>query len=499
MNLFQTQERLNSLPPTPQTIQYLSAAVEGQNPNVPPWLALVRMQEVQKEIQQNQQTEQGQPPTVKDQVQQASGIMTLQQQQQQAAMQNLVRQASQAPQAGIAAVAPQAAPAPDQAGIAAVAPQGYRHGGAVRHFQYGGSTGLSEPESDPLAEYRQMLRERQERAKQAYDEERQQRETIRQVAAQPVSVSEDPNVVRRREYAGMGVQDPAAMYDEQMRRAQGLEQRMREEDARRAQERERMNQQGFFGSLIQGREATRGARGSGLAALMSGYGAAQMGADQAATAERRQSEAELFKRQADINALMAGVGARRMGTAEQFAESGISHAGEKAKAEGARQTRMFGAEKEILGDTSARSLELERARGDLGGRLASAEGTRQTALIQGITAQRNLLQNQLGDVAKELNRLQTQRESITKTPMASTVRDEQLRDIKTREDAANNMRTEILRKLQELERRVPGGGSSVPSPGVGGASAPATSGGTIPYNQAGRAAMDWEARRNAAR
>lgn len=59
MNLIQVQDRLNKLPPLPQSIQYLTAAAQGGNPQVPPFMALARINEINKEIQSAQQL---QPP-----------------------------------------------------------------------------------------------------------------------------------------------------------------------------------------------------------------------------------------------------------------------------------------------------------------------------------------------------------------------------------------------------------------------------------------------------
>ena len=60
MNLIQVQDRLNKLPPLPQSIQYLTAAAQGGNPQVPPFMALARISEINKEMQSAQN--QSQPP-----------------------------------------------------------------------------------------------------------------------------------------------------------------------------------------------------------------------------------------------------------------------------------------------------------------------------------------------------------------------------------------------------------------------------------------------------
>jgi hypothetical protein len=54
MNLIKIQDALNKLPPNAESIQYLTAAAQGGNPQVPPWLALTRIGEINKEIQSAQ-------------------------------------------------------------------------------------------------------------------------------------------------------------------------------------------------------------------------------------------------------------------------------------------------------------------------------------------------------------------------------------------------------------------------------------------------------------
>lgn len=51
MNLIQTQQELNALPPTPESLRYLAQAAQGAIINVPPWLALARMNEINKQIE----------------------------------------------------------------------------------------------------------------------------------------------------------------------------------------------------------------------------------------------------------------------------------------------------------------------------------------------------------------------------------------------------------------------------------------------------------------
>jgi hypothetical protein len=59
MNLLEIQDKLNKLPPIPESVQYLTAAAQGGNPQVPPYMALARISEMNKEMQSAQQP---QPP-----------------------------------------------------------------------------------------------------------------------------------------------------------------------------------------------------------------------------------------------------------------------------------------------------------------------------------------------------------------------------------------------------------------------------------------------------
>jgi len=59
MNLMEVQDNLNKLPPVPASVQYLTAAAQGGNPQVPPFMALARISEINKQMQSAQQP---QPP-----------------------------------------------------------------------------------------------------------------------------------------------------------------------------------------------------------------------------------------------------------------------------------------------------------------------------------------------------------------------------------------------------------------------------------------------------
>lgn len=121
MNLMEVQSRLNKLPPLPESIQYLTAAAQGGNTQVPPFMALARISEINKEMQSAQQA---QPPaeplnqSLPKQALQSMGIGALQQGQQQQGMQQMAQQVGAAQQAappGIPQPVRQQQPMPQQA------------------------------------------------------------------------------------------------------------------------------------------------------------------------------------------------------------------------------------------------------------------------------------------------------------------------------------------------------------------------------------------------
>lgn len=142
MNLLKVQDNLNKLPPVPESIQYLTAAAQGANPEVPPYMALSRINEINKEMQMAQNV---QPPTeplnqsLPKQVMQNMGIGALGQGQPmpQAMPQGMPQGAQPAPQMQ----APTQAP-PQQV-PQMQAPQGMAAGGLAglpidpRMFEYG--------------------------------------------------------------------------------------------------------------------------------------------------------------------------------------------------------------------------------------------------------------------------------------------------------------------------------------------------------------------------
>jgi hypothetical protein len=144
MNLMEVQSRLNKLPPLPESIQYLTAAAQGGNTQVPPFMALARISEINKEMQSAQQA---QPPaeplnqSLPKQALQSMGIGALQQGQQQQGMQQMAQQAGAAQRAvppGIPQPVRQQQPQPQQP-MPQQAPQGAQ---PVRMAANGGLMGV---------------------------------------------------------------------------------------------------------------------------------------------------------------------------------------------------------------------------------------------------------------------------------------------------------------------------------------------------------------------
>jgi len=140
MNLIQIQDKLKSLPNDPRVMQLLTGYANGQNPQVPPYLALGELNRRKVENERKQMEQAGQPPggTVKDQIAQQTGVMALQQGQQQQAMQRMMQQGMQG-----CAPAPQGTPQPQpqtrpaaSVGLASLR-RGYRSGGVIAVEQAG--------------------------------------------------------------------------------------------------------------------------------------------------------------------------------------------------------------------------------------------------------------------------------------------------------------------------------------------------------------------------
>ena len=154
MNLVQIQERLKDAP-----VQAIMQYANGGNPMVPPYLALAelkRRESINQSAQSQQAMQQGQAPSVKEQVERAAGLAALQQQMQQQGMQNLMAQAR--PQ-GIPQNVPQPRRQPESEGISGL-PAGdfnFADGGIVA---FAGPQGSYVGDKDAAEEQRRADQER---------------------------------------------------------------------------------------------------------------------------------------------------------------------------------------------------------------------------------------------------------------------------------------------------------------------------------------------------
>jgi hypothetical protein len=171
MNLIEVQDRLNKLPPLPQSIQYLTTASQGGNPQIPPFMALARISEMNKEIQTAQQPQAPAEPlnqSLPKQAMQSMGIGALGQGQpipQQGMPQQSMPQGAQPapqqaprpmPQQGM----PQQGPRTMPQGMPQQAPRGMAGGGLTsipvnpRMFNYGsgGIVAFSGEDGDQVVE-----------------------------------------------------------------------------------------------------------------------------------------------------------------------------------------------------------------------------------------------------------------------------------------------------------------------------------------------------------
>jgi hypothetical protein len=147
MNLIEQQSAAKDLP-----MQYLQQAVNGQNPNLTPWIATA---ELQRRTTMNQhmkpQGPQGPQPTVKDQVEQKAGLMATQAAQQAQAAQ---AQQSSTPPGPVPGGIPQPEPQPEEPVMAARgglmnAPVNFQfaHGGILGFADGGDTPNTNTPET----------------------------------------------------------------------------------------------------------------------------------------------------------------------------------------------------------------------------------------------------------------------------------------------------------------------------------------------------------------
>jgi hypothetical protein len=264
MNLMQIQDKLKSLPNDPRVMQLLTGYANGQSPLVPPYLALGELNRRKVEAEKNQMQQAGQPPggTVKDQIEQQTGVMALQQGRQQQAMQNMVRQGMSG-----ASPVPQNTPQPQAqvmaaagGGLASLAPKGYRSGGVIA-FQEAGSVDKAVEEEDtaPIDEreaYARLVRRLEKRVNEKPPKpedffERQQR-----------LIKENPEMLGS---LGRPIGQDAMTRLEELQKARRAELATQQEELTKSKP-------GILQLLGQAAMGTRGQKGgSALASILGGY------------------------------------------------------------------------------------------------------------------------------------------------------------------------------------------------------------------------------------
>lgn len=183
MNLVQLQERLKDVP-----MQALMQYANGANPTIPPFLALGelnRRKKMQESAAAEQAAEMEGAPTVKQQIEQATGLMALQgSRQQQAAKQ----------QAGIQAAMPMAAPNTTTSEPAQLASGGFIDDIVVpRDFQAGGIASAVDPAMLKKLMMMQAMKKRQGLGQMPNNMRRPDFASGGIVAFQKGNLVEDPN------------------------------------------------------------------------------------------------------------------------------------------------------------------------------------------------------------------------------------------------------------------------------------------------------------------
>lgn len=300
MNLIQIQDKLKSLPNDPRVMQMLTAYANGQNPQVPPYLALGELNRRKGEMERAQMEQAGQPPggTVKDQIEQQAGVMALKQGQQQQAMQRMAQQGMQ----GAAAV-PQGTPQPQAqsqvmaaagGGLASLAPRGYRSGGIIA-FQRAGSV-------DEAIDEQGGADEEESTGKYSGDARAVLTQLMQEAAARrnmKAPTAESPMAARQRmikenpEEFGI-LSKPVG--EDALARLQELQDAKRAELATQKEELAK-SKPGILQLLGQAAMGTRGQKGgSALASILGGYSELASGAD----AKQLQQEQGLRMRELEL-------------------------------------------------------------------------------------------------------------------------------------------------------------------------------------------------------
>lgn len=302
MNLIQIQDKLKSLPNDPRVMQLLTGYANGQNPQVPPYLALGELNRRKVEDERKQMEQAGQPPggTVKDQIAQQAGVMALKQGQQQQAMQQMAQQGMQG-----GAPMPQGMPQPQpqaramaSGGLASLRP-GYRSGGVIAfnrgNLVEGGDELVNEAATEDEAE-QESTGEYSGDAKALLAQLMQEAAARRNMKA-PTSESRDEFIKR------MAKEDPERygilnkpIGGDSMARLEQLQNAKRAELATQKEELAK-SKPGILQLLGQAAMNSRGQQGrSALASILGGYSELASGAD----AKQLQQEQGLRMKELDL-------------------------------------------------------------------------------------------------------------------------------------------------------------------------------------------------------
>ena len=223
MNLVKLQDDLKMLP-----MAALQSKAQGQDPQVPPWLATAVLNErmdAQKKAGMAQGAATGEQPSVVEQLNQKAGLMTLQGQQQQQAQQQMMQQMAQAPQPAPEGVPqPESQPEPQmmaQGGLAGLSVNPrmfeYKHGGIIG---FAGPSGSDVPPVNPskdrlpgesFADFRRrmfQLELQTEQAKNAAEDVAREAERQRRLAARGEANNIPPSPFFERQPLVLGTGKP---------------------------------------------------------------------------------------------------------------------------------------------------------------------------------------------------------------------------------------------------------------------------------------------------
>ena len=466
MNLIQIQDKLKSLPNDPRVMQMLTAYANGQNPLVPPYLALGELNRRKVEGERKKMEQAGQPPggTVKDQISQQAGVMALQQSQQQQATQGM-------PQQGMQGGAPQGAPEQQvmgaaAGGLASLRP-GYRSGGIIAFQQAGSVNDAIEEEDEVDAGGMSAASVMAEVARQRMMAERLIKGMKAPGAESPLE-SRAQMIKERPEYAYLA-EDPEK---DAVGRLDELQAARRAEYATQKEELAK-SKPGILQLLGQAAMGSRGQKGgSALASILGGY------ADLSSGADAKQLQQEQALRGKDLEMQQVKMEAiNKLREIKRARDEGDIDGEQKHKMDLQRLAQQHGTTvSKLVGD-------IFKTTGSLAGRLGAAETNAKAkvnaAAISSAASAEDRRQKRLMDNAQFLEKMDVKRsEVLAKDPNYKKLADrkgliELQRSIEkdpTKLAALDTQLDDINMGMIELSNRLRGGGgassSSTPPPGA---------------------------------